>query len=235
VPFAAIPDGVCLSDQEDTLPNPLRIKGHRLFEEPDSFCKYVRDFHSEHTRLYGGPDTFNFQAVLNDSLPGKPRWGDHIAVLQLKKSPEWNEWCEIADEQLTQGELADFLDEHMEQIAEPDAGELLSDIRAIHISTNTRCDSVQREGGDISFAYTTETAAGTKTERGKIPSKLMLVIAPFRSWEHAQMQVYLTHSLTKDKELKFTIRLHRAEEILDGVYTSVRRHVEKELSLPVLV
>ena len=234
-PYAAIPDGVSLVRYDETLPNPLRIRSARSFEEPDSFCKYVREFSNEHTRLYGNPDTFCIQAIINDNLPDKPRWCDHAAGLQLKLSPEWKEWEAVNGKQLTQGDLADFFEEHIEQIASPDAGELLSDIRSIHISTNTRCDSVQREGGDIAFAYSTETAAGTKTERGKIPSKLTLMIAPFRSWEHAQMLVSLTYSLTREKELKFTIRLHRSEEILASVYNSVRNHVEKELALPVLV
>lgn len=235
VPHAVVPDGVCFNELEQYMPAPTRIKCTRKFEEPDSFCAYVGDFKSDCTRLYGSPDKFLIIGVIDDNLPNAPHWREHTALLELTNSPEWNEWIKACNTPLSQSDLADFLDEHIEQIAEPDATDLLSDIRSIHISTNTRCDSVQREGGDIAFTYSTETAAGTKTERGKIPSRLTLVIAPFRSWQPVQMTIALTYKQTKEKELQFIMRPHQADALLWMSFNDVRRHVEKGLDLPVLI
>ena len=235
IPHVAVPDGVGIVSMEKTLPMPTRIQSNRTFEEPGSFCKYVEAFKNTATRLYGIPDNFNFAAFINDDEPEKPSWNEHLAGLQLKKSPEWNEWMEAAGKSLTQRDLANFFEDHIEQIAEPDAADLLSDIRSIFISSGTKCESVQHEGGDIAFTYATETAAGTKTERGKIPSRLTLLIAPFRSWHPVQMTVALTYALTKEKELKFVMRPHQAEALMWQSFNDVRKHVEDTLSLPVLV
>ncbi len=235
IPHIAVPDGVDIEDFEETLPNPVRVRAKLDFEEPDSFCTYVDAFKASNTRLYGTPDGFFISAIIDDNMADVAHWREHTAVLQLKKSPEWNEWMEVCGTGLSQRSLADFLEDHIEQIATPDAGELLSDIRSVHISTNTKLDAVQREGGDIAFAYSTETAAGTKTERGKIPSKLTLLIAPFRSWQPVQMTVSLTYIYTKEKELLFVMRAHQAEALLWMSFNDIRNHVQKKLELPVLV
>lgn len=235
IPYLIVPKGAGVVSLEDSLPAPRRIKASKSFEEPDSFCKYVAQFQNELTRVYGTPDKYGIGAILDDHQAGDPQWTDHRASLELVKSPEWNEWIAACGKELGQQELAEFLEDHLEQIASPDAGELLSDIRSVHISTNTRCESVQREGGDIAFVYATETAAGTKTERGKIPSKLTLLIAPFRSWQPLQMTVTLNHRLTKDKELCFVMRAHRAEQLMLASYADVRKYVGDTLSLPVLI
>ncbi len=235
IPHIAVPDGVDIENLEKTLPNPVRVRSEFAFEEPDSFCAYVGEFKAANTRLYGSPDAFSMMAILDDNAPDMPHWREHKAGLSLKKSPEWNEWMAACGKGLSQRDLADFLDAHIEQIAEPDASDLLSDIRTIHISTNTRVESVQHEGGDIAFSYATETAAGTKTERGKIPSKLILLIAPFRSWKPVQMTVMLTYTHTREKELLFVMRPHQADALQQMVFNDVRNHVQEKLGLPVLV
>lgn len=234
-PHAVVPEGVELEDMERLLPRPARIRNGRKFEEPDSFCKYVGQFKSESTRLYGEPDEQSILAVIDDHRKDEPSWGEHKPLLDLKMSPEWNEWMDACGKQLSQQDLAEFFDEHMEQIARPDASELLSDIRSIHVSSNTRCDSVQREGGDIAFSFSTETAAGTRTERGKIPSRLVLMIAPFRSWHLVQMTVTLNYRLNKEKGLGFVMRPHQSDQLLNQSFHDIRGHVERELGLPVLI
>lgn len=212
VPHAIVPAGVSLKKKERLLPHPIRVRAEHVFEEPGSFCNYVKIFRAAGTRLYGWLDSFTFRAVLDDHTADQAQWGDHVAEIQLRASPEWDAWMKACSGALSQQDLADFLEDHLEQIASPDASDVLTDIRHIHVTSNTRCESVQREGGDIAFTLATETSAGTKTERGRIPSKLVLMIAPFRSWDPVQMTVNLTYSLNREKGLFFSMRPHRSEE-----------------------
>lgn len=235
IPYMAVPDGMELASFEGLLPQPKRIKVTREFEEPDSFYAYVDTFNDPRTRLFGNSDELKIIAILDDHQRDEPAWAEHVAVLKLKLSPEWTEWENTCTKPLTQQDLADFLDDHMEQIAEPDSSDLLSDIRQIHITTNTRCESVQREGGDIAFSFATETAGGTKTERGRIPHKLVLLIAPFRSWTQVQAVVTLTYRLTSEKQLLFQMRMHQADALVLNSFTDVRKYVEGKLEAPVLI
>lgn len=235
VPYLITPDGTDVTSLESALPNPVRIKTNRAFEEPDSFIGYIKDFKGGNTRLYGEADAFHITAVFNDDQRDDPRWGDHRAQLQLKLSPEWKQWMKACEEAILQRDLADFLEEHLEQIAEPDASELLSDIRSVHVSSNSKFASAQMEGGDIAFTFTTETTAGTTTSRGKVPSKLTLMIAPFRSWNPVQMTVALTYRLSKEKELMFSMQAYRCEQLLASSFNDIRNHIETKAELPVLI
>ena len=232
VPFLIIPEGIEAEKHEELLPNPLRIKANDDFEEPDSFCAYVRNFQSEKTRLYGNPDKRQITAIFDDHLAGQPNWREHTAALKLLVSPEWAAWMEAFKEPFDQLTLYEFLNDHLEQIADPDAGNLLADISTINIDNNWKCTSVQKEGGDIAFSYAKENTA--KTATGKIPSRLTLRIAPFRSWSPISMTVYLSYRL-KGESLVFTMRGHQVKELLAQTFNDVREHVQAELGLSVLV
>lgn len=232
VPHLLLPEGMRAENFEKLLPKPLRIGCSGSFEEPDSFCDYVAIFRNPQTRLYGNPDKYSFRAILDDHLPGDPSWRTHTADLELKLSPEWNAWAAAFEGAFTQQELFEFLDDHMEQIASPDGGELLSGISTINIDNNWKCTSVQKEGGDISFAMAKENTA--KTATGKIPSRLTLCVAPFRSWHPISMTVHLAYRLGGEK-LTFTMKGHRMEELLAQSWHEVRNHVQGRLSAPVLV
>lgn len=232
VPHAVQPHGVALIDMEKLLPNPKRIDGSVGLEEPDSFCTYFEDFREPHSRIYGFPDEHCMAAVFDENERGAPRWRAHKALLQLKLSPEWLAWMEAFKTTFVQMDLAEFLNDHMEQIAEPAAGELLSGISTINITNNWKCTSAQREGGDISFSYAKENTAQTAT--GKIPSRLTLSIAPFRSWHPVSMTVYLSYRLSGEK-LTFSMRGHQVDELIAASYNDVRNYVQDKLKVKVLV
>lgn len=232
VPHLLLPEGMRAESFEKLLPAPTRICCAHAFEEPDSFCAYVADFKDGNTRLYGDPDAFSFTAVLDDNMKSDPRWREHRATLQLKKSPEWLDWMDAFENPYDQQALFEFLTDHVDQIAEPDATDLLSGISNVHIDSNWKCKSAQREGGDIHFAYEKENTA--KTATGKIPSRLTLFIAPFRSWEQVSMTVYLSYRLNGEK-LAFTMRGHNVEGLLGKVFNDVRNHVQEKVGMPALV
>lgn len=234
VPYAAVPEKVKLKNLEHLLTAPKRIEKVASFEEPDSFCAYVKDFKSPLCRIYGNIDAFRITAVLDDNVMDAPHWGDHSAEVKLRTSPEWNDWMKADCQSLSQSELAEFLEEHIEQISTPDATDLLSGIRAVQISSNSKLTAVQREGGDINFAYEKTTSAGTTTSSGKIPAYLTLLIAPFRSWNQVTMTVYLKYRY-HDNRLDFILTPMRAKELQAKSFHEVRKHVEQTLGLPVLI
>lgn len=231
-PHAVVPQGVILENMARLLPNPLRISNSVGFEEPDSFCAYVEEFREAYSRLYGFPDEYAIAAVFDDNDRVTPRWREHKALLQLKPSAEWGEWINAFKTTFSQMELADFLNDHMEQIAQPDASELVSGVSTINIANNWKCTSVQHEGGDIAFSYAKENSA--QTASGKIPTRLTLYIAPFRSWHPISMTVYLSYRLNGEK-LTFTMRGHQVKELLAASFDNVRTHVQEALKATVLI
>lgn len=231
--LAALPEGINLHDLEKFLPTPLRIRKEEVFEEPDSFCDYVRQFSFAGTiRVYGRLDEHLFTAQLDDDACDAPSWRTHKAELQLAISPEWKQWLEAFKHPWNQLELAEFFEDHLEQIAEPDATSLLAGIRNISAAKNWKVNSVVREGGDISFSLSEEQSG--KTSSGSIPTTLTLLIAPFRSWDPISMTVHVTYRLN-DSKLVFHLRGHQVDYLVAESFNKVRRHLEKELELKVLI
>lgn len=235
VPYFAVPEGVKLEDFEKYRDKPRRINITEIFEEPASFCQYAKSFMEESTRFYGYFDGHLINAVFDDHGRGDPKWRGHCAKLQLTTSPEWDEWMGAATKDLDQQSLADFFEEHVEQIYEPDASELLSGIRNISVGSSYKCVSAQQEGGDITCTISRETSAGiAQTTTAKIPSRLTLFIAPFRSWQQCTMTVFLTYRLANER-LTFRLRPLRSQEVMGKAFAGVRQHVETDLGVKVLI
>lgn len=240
VPFTAVSEGVVLTahpelcNDPDISPAPRRLRGCQELEEPDSFCEFVEQFRNAAMRLYGDPDKYFFTAIFNDQDLDSPAWRDHKAVLQLKFSPEWNEWMAASNEYLSQQALADFFDDHMDQIASPSASDLLSDIRSLKITNNTKYTSVQHEGGDIVFEVVQETAATTNTSRGKVPAQLVLFIAPFRTGKPIQMTVNLSYRFSNG-QLSFKLKPVTAEQHIQHVFHDVRTTISEKLKETILI
>ena len=109
-PLLALPSGVGIHNLEQYLDRPTRIEAERNFEEPDSFCAYVKEFLGTGTvRVYGDVDQQTFSADLDDDMPDKPTWGGHKAHLRLKLSPEWEQWKSAFGKSMPQIDLAEFL------------------------------------------------------------------------------------------------------------------------------
>lgn len=243
VPYIITPSGSDITDLTELMDRPKRLTSSPVFREPKSFCDYVNQFNEgKKARIYADLVKKEFRACLDDHQPGVPSWRDHTASLELRLSPEWLDWLNIAKataaSPMDQQELAEFFESHIRQIAQPDAADLLSGIRNIQMSNNWKCVSVQREGGDIAFSMQRENSANTtiganKTE-AKIPARLTLAIMPFLCWKQYALKVMLTYRL-KDEKISFTLKLLEVNELLDEVFVDIRKHVEKETAIEVLL
>lgn len=242
VPLLVTPRGSQITRFDDMLDRPKRIKANQDFCEPQSYCGYVNEFNAAKTaRIYADYTGKKFWARMDDHQPGMPSWREHLATLGLLESPEWAEWAGIAartaKQPIDQQELAEFFEAQIRQIAEPDAGDLLTGIRNIQMANNWRCTSVQREGGDISFQMQRESSANTSVgnvANAKIPAKLTLMIHPYLCWNPYPLKVALTYRL-QDEKIRFTIKLLEATELLDQAFTDIRAMVEKETGLKVFL
>lgn len=110
---------------EDFQPAPNRIKQSASLFSCQSFCDYVNRFKLDGTSVYLNVDARKFAAVIDHHNPDKPSWGSHRATFAPKVSLEWNAWTRIHKQPLNQVELAQFIEEMLDSIVDPEPNTML--------------------------------------------------------------------------------------------------------------
>lgn len=134
--------------------------------------------------IYLAPEQLRATAVFDDHTAAGPAWRDHLAVLQLQASPEWQAWNFIDRAFMPADEFAEHIEEWRHTIADPPTADLLDlvrNFRAVKRAVYGR-DVVDKDGS-VSLEWTEEVtaSAGPNRRNGtlEIPEGFGLVMAPF--------------------------------------------------------
>ncbi|MGH3376014.1 MAG: DUF2303 family protein [Actinoallomurus sp.] len=168
-------------DLDDYRTIPRRKTGTVRVEDLDSFFAYWEKHSDDGSDLFVDIDRHTITAVLDASQAGGPRWGQHRLVLALKTTDRWRDWTRYDRKELSQVEFAEFIEDHLDDIRQPSAAEMLEIATTFQAATkvkftsNVRLTSGQRT---LSWEETTNANAG---ESGKltVPETFMIGVAPF--------------------------------------------------------
>lgn len=179
-PTAGGPELVDLDTDEYTkrLPIPQRKTGATTVETVASFSSYYAKHSDEDSETYVNVDRRIITAVLNAHSQETPRWGDHRLHLQLKCTRSWTEWTANDRKWLPQREFAEFIEEHLGDIREPAAAEMLEMAQNFQAKTTVKFASGTRlSSGEMTLNWeeTTDATAGAKGHI-KIPSTFKIAV-----------------------------------------------------------
>lgn len=171
-----------LIDLERRGSEPRRTRGSVRVDDVESLVRLVNEFKSASTKLYANRDSGVVCAVLNDHTPGVPRWGDHQVTLGLKATRPWNAWVRNDNKLMSQADFAEFVEDSVDDFAQPTAAELLELAQTFHATTKVNFrESNYLQSGERQLVYeeTVEAKAGSKGQI-VIPKTFTLGLAP---WE----------------------------------------------------
>jgi len=188
VPYVTLPDGhmIAIPDTEKYEPNPRRKRGEAVLREAASFKAYVIRHATEASVIFADIDCLTFHAILDhhegvvgdiDCVinEGKAGWASHTATLQLTKTRQWIAWMSLNQRVLSQEQFADFIDERITEIAEPEGAKLAEMVRNLHIRLDTTWENVINPYDDtVKLVWKEEMKTGTV----EVPRQLQLVMAP---------------------------------------------------------
>lgn len=239
-------DVVRVLDVEKYAMHPSRRSGAVEFDEPESFASYVNEFkHDGETRFYCSLVEPQALAILNDdrpdpavSSPGDPpagAWRDHVAILRLVRTPEWERWRSMDGAMHSQTEFAEFLELNLRDITDPDAATLVEIARAFTVSSDIQFRSAQNLAtGETQFAYDEQhqaTAGGTKNIA--VPKEFTLLIAPFQGTPTISVTARLRYRL-RGGGLTLGFMLDNPSDIEREGFRSIVEHVSAQIELPAL-
>lgn len=246
-PFAAIPDGITLQDQEHLLPRPLRSKGCTQLDDLDSFLGYVNGLVQKAdpnttARIYVAADfqkgAMKALAVLNDNLPGIAGWRDFTASYTPGQTVEWMRWISADRKQMTQLDFAKWLEDNQGDIVaeegKPSGGEMLKMALSLEANADLRVKSAIRlqSGSYELVAASREDEAATK--RMEVFSTFVIGVAPFLFGVKYRVEARLRYRI-KDGTITFWYELVRVDRVLVDAVVGIIEKMREATGLPVLL
>lgn len=222
-------------DLEPYQDRPYRQRGTATFDRVESFIEYVDVYKDSATLIYARNEWF--VAILNGHTAAKPGWCDHLATFTLKETPEWAAWRSANAGWMKQEEFAEFLEDRLGEIAEPDGATLLEIATTLKAKTQVHFQSqIKLSNGQVQMRYEEEVdgIAGHKGDLA-IPERLKLVVQPYDGEERARMEARFRWRIARNGEAVFRYELggelHRVRsEILD----LAAKRVAERTGVPVL-
>jgi uncharacterized protein YfdQ (DUF2303 family) len=235
--FVTLPAGAQVHSLEPMLNNPSRPRGTVALRDQRSFVSYVRTrkLFSE-PRIYGvqSPKP-GFTAVFNDHEPGAPGWRDDRATFDCPLSREWQTWTASSGKQMPQEEFARFIEDHLPDVADPPAADMLEISRSLEAKKKVNFASGLRlSNGQHQITYE-ETVEGTAAKgRLMVPETFALGIAVFEGGFRYRVEARLRYRIADGGKMTMWYDLLRPHTVLEDALQHVWRSIETDLGCEIL-
>lgn len=182
-------------------PNPDRKKGNYAFTEPASLVGYLAKHSRDETELYADVDRGTITAVINahseDAADDPAGWGDHRAILTLRKTDDWTNWTGNDSKWHTQTAFAEFIEQHLPCCVTPDGATMLELAQSIKGTKAVTFEQSKRlKSGETKLEYREDVEAKAGA-RGSIdiPDEITLALTPFEHGEPYKVTARLRYRI----------------------------------------
>lgn len=228
------PDGFHL--QEVTDPNELRgpIKQQLTVDDRASLTNYANRFSDKRSIIVADYDAGTISAHLDwhtDNENGLDRQhACHIATQKLRNSEEYDRWNAIEGEMHMQAAFAEFIEENVADVVDPDQSTLLEICRDLEATQGVSFKSgVRLESGDRTFQYQDET--NVKGEL-VVPTEIKMSIPLYNGEEPIEIRAKFRFRVSP-QGLALGIRWHRVEYLRQATFREMATLAADDTKLPV--
>ncbi|MFF9200001.1 DUF2303 family protein [Streptomyces sp. NPDC014779] len=215
---------------------PDRKTGTTTVRDAVSFAAYFTKHADDDTELYADADRLTVTAVLDAHTATTARWSGHRLTLQLRKTESWTQWLEHDGRLMQQEQFAEFLEDHLPELLEPSAADMLEIAQSIQGATkvewqnSTRLSSGQRQ---FTYAETVQAKAG---QRGQltIPETFVIGLVPFEGSEGYKLTARFRYRITKDGGLTLGYKLERPSDIIRTAFRDVVNAIGEQIEQPIM-
>lgn len=225
-------------DLERYAAQPHRSRGVFHAHDAETVVAYVARHRSPRVEpeLWADLEQLCIVVVLNphDQDTG-PQWHDWLCQVQLRRTPEWAAWMEHNGKPMSQTEFAVFVEDHLDDVVEPAAADLLELATTFQAKTNVVFRSaVVLANGDRQLTYheATDARAGADGQL-VVPDRIALGVAPFEGSSAWRIEARLRYTV-KDGALRIWYQLVRPDLIERGAFDEAVDAVATPTSLVAL-
>jgi uncharacterized protein YfdQ (DUF2303 family) len=234
------PGGIETVDLYDTHREfPRRKTGTTTVRDAVSFTALWTKHADADSEIYADADRFVITAVLDASTEEADgaRWGTHRLGLSLRKTDAWNEWNRLDGEYLAQEQFAEFLEDHLGDLQEPSAADMMEIAQSVRGATKAEFSSGTRlQSGQRTFQYTetVNAAAGAKGQL-TVPETFTIGLLPFEGLtEGYKLTARLRYRIGRDSGLTLGYKLNQPRDVLLAAFADVRKAISEQVDTPIL-
>lgn len=231
-PFAFLPEGVTVHDLSKYLPRPVAIDQQVHLHTPDAFIEYLRKFaEAARTLVFADASTASFMAAIDYHAPTEPSFVRHRAHLKLRQTPEFTAWRERNGKHQNQTDFAQFVEDHIPQIARPDGADLVAMIRTFEAKKDVAFKSAMRAtDGSVTFQYMEDVQGSPNAATMRLPEKFELVMSVYEGAEPCGIVARLRFRIGDGGRLALWYDLIELQRIVDTEFEKVLEVFSEKLS-----
>ncbi len=224
-------------DLETYLPSPKRKRGEVMVFDAASFNIVIADnSDAGDIAIYidRNPIDPHIKAVLNGHGRQGAGWGDLRVSLAFRKTPQWERWLKIDGKMLPQAEFAEFIEDNLEDIADPPGATMLE--IASYLQATRSADfrsAVRLSSGVVQLQNLESIDAKVGTSQIAIPEQFNLGIAPLLGATPYNVPVRFRYRIV-DGKLMLGIKLQRIEDLMGRVLDDIIAKIERGTNVSVL-
>lgn len=198
------PHVIDLADHRDWVQTPAHKTGTARLHDAASFVAYVDKHQLPETETYADVTNLTVTTVINahqattDGHELTAGWGDHRATLTLQRTPAWKEWLANDRALLDQVAFAEHIEEHLGDIVDPPAADLLEIAQTFNAKRDVTFESSTRlSTGAVQVEYReSDTTSAGKKGRLQFPERITLGLRIFEGEEPRLVAARLRYRLT---------------------------------------
>ncbi len=233
-PVIALPSDYKTIDLEKFIAKPTRFRGIFNTQLIDEFVSYINKAGSTSTGIFVNPEDASAQAIVDMGDNNNPEWGEHKAILALKKSPEFSRLLELAGKTLSQQDLIDFAEDwtaHIQFISDQDESldfrASLNAIRRLTVSATQNNESVT---GNFNASQSSLDAIEVKAAGAVLPFGFIYTCIPYESFEQVVLFCQL-RSLTDGKNVNLKYRITALDMEINNIGLQFKEFLQKSITL----
>ncbi len=215
----AIPEGTNLASAEQWADGRFRFRGNYTTTALAEFLSYTLARSGSHGHGTGPATVFvdgenaRARAFFNLGTPGHPGHADDVAHLSLRGTTAYTELLQAANQQLTQKQLAEFLEDWFDHAVpdypigdEPHRASLtaaIAAIRDITVTASAETNSVERDLARSNSAFAQVEAKS----RNQLPAGFLFTCSPYDGFEARTFRLRLAVRPNGDKAPALVLRI----------------------------
>lgn len=173
-------------------------------------------------------------AVLNGHGKDGAGWGDFRAQIEFRKTPQWEKWTGIDGKLLPQATFAEFIEDNMEDIADPAGARMLEIATYLEATRTVNFKSgIRLSSGEIQFQNLENLDAKVGAGTIAIPETITLGLAPLQGSPLFRVPARFRYRLIEGK-LTLGVKLQRIEDLMRDVLEDVVAKIERGTNVSVI-
>lgn len=237
VPVLALPPGWTTERCADLLAQPRTIQSRITAHDVRGFVDYVNKHKLPETAIYASaPDRPSLVARIDDNATEgdatQPSHVTHTCTFPCPLTHEWRQWIGQNDKPMSQVAFAEFIENNLLDIVEPDAAGLLTACLSFQDTGSAEFKSVVRlNDGRVQFQYIEKDTTGEL----KFPERLTLALPVFEGLDvRFKLNAKLRYRVDRDAGLHLRYVIERPDSALKDAYNRLMEVVTERTGLPVI-